>query len=170
MLLDQCRELTTLTARSLLVCSFDLQSQARELAGKARSNTTCQFLTYQKTGRSHNRNHQCLPSQKESAVEDVQYVDEDGGFIICKHFPRLAHYLKERNIAISTLGLDTHDYSPMSFIEADHDAKELGHVYTIECEKIERVSSTAVCVMPRERKEWGNVALVTARGHLAQAI
>ena len=67
---------------------------------------------------SHNGNCQCLLSWKESAVEAVQYVNGDGGFIVSKHFPRLTDYLKECSIAISTLGLDTHDY----------DAMELGHV------------------------------------------
>ena len=70
----------------------------------------------------------------DSVVEAVQYVNGDGGFPVCKLFPGLTDYLKECSIAIPTPELEMHNYTLLPFREADHDAMELGHVYSIQCE------------------------------------
>ena len=167
--LDQCRELATLPARSPLVCSSDSQSQARDLAGKARrleGDILAQKLPRLTTG--------VVPvfalADGERAFEAIQYADGDGGFLVCEHFPGFLDYLKECSIAIPTQELERHNYTLLPFREADHDAMELGHVYTIQCERLDRTAPNGIRVMPLERKEWGHDALVAARRHLTQAL
>ena len=167
--LDQCRELATLPARSPLVCSSDSQSQARDLAGKARrleGDILAQKLPRLTTG--------VVPvfalADGRSAVEAVQYVDGDGGFLVCELFPGLTDYLRECSIAIPTQELESHNYTLLPFREAYHDAMELGHVYSIECDVLDSSTLTGIYAMPCERKKWGHDALVAARRHLAQAV
>ncbi len=164
--LDQCREVAMLPEWSPLVWSSDPQGQARDLVEKARNISATIGLPSIATGIT--KAPVFSLKKGESPVEAIQYIDGDGGYLVCELFPGLNEYLEKSCTTLpECLNLQqTHGYYLMPFREQYHDAIELSHVYKIIQDTF--LSDTEV-TSDSHIMEWGYDALVASRGNLARA-